>query len=92
MRYRKKPIEVQATPVEFVLAASKLDDTVLPDWILDAIHDRVLKVLPEMVTVRTLEGVMTGSVNDYLIQGVNGELYPCRGDIFLKTYELVAQT
>ena len=30
---------------------------------------------------------MKCSGNDYIIQGINGELYPCRRDIFLKTYE-----
>lgn len=35
----------------------------------------------------TLEGVMKCSVNDWIIEGVNGELYPCKPDIFEKTYE-----
>ncbi|WP_287716625.1 hypothetical protein [Microcystis sp. M31BS1] len=32
---------------------------------------------------------MTASTNDWIIRGVNGELYPCKPDIFEKTYELV---
>jgi hypothetical protein len=39
------------------------------------------------ITIDTLEGEMKCSGDDYIIQGVNGELYPCRRDIFLKTYE-----
>lgn len=37
--------------------------------------------------IDTLEGVMTASVGDYIIKGVKGEFYPCKPDIFEKTYE-----
>ena len=40
-------------------------------------------------TVDTLEGSLHASVGDYIITGVNGEQYPCKPDIFEKTYELV---
>jgi len=39
--------------------------------------------------IKTLEGVMLASVGDYIITGVNGEQYPCKPDIFEKTYEPV---
>lgn len=39
--------------------------------------------------IATLEGVMHASVGDYIITGVNGEQYPCKPDIFAKTYEPV---
>ena len=39
--------------------------------------------------IKTLEGVMTATVGDYIIKGVNGEFYPCKPDIFEKTYEEV---
>jgi len=39
--------------------------------------------------IHTLEGIMEGRVGDYLITGVYGEQYPCRGDIFEETYELI---
>lgn len=37
-------------------------------------------------SIKTLEGVMTANVGDYIIKGVNGEFYPCKPDIFEKTY------
>ena len=40
-----------------------------------------------MLKIDTLEGTMTASVGDYVIKGVNGEFYPCKPDIFEKTYE-----
>ena len=40
--------------------------------------------------IATLEGVMRASIGDWIIRGVAGEFYPCRGDIFEATYEGVA--
>ena len=40
------------------------------------------------MTIHTLEGDMIASAGDYIITGVNGEQYPCKPDIFEKTYEL----
>jgi len=42
----------------------------------------------ETIEINTLEGVMTASVGDYIIKGIHGEFYPCKPDIFEKTYEL----
>lgn len=39
--------------------------------------------------IATLEGVMQVKVGDYVIRGVEGEFYPCKPDIFAKTYEKV---
>lgn len=39
--------------------------------------------------IKTLEGTFMASVGDYIITGLNGEKYPCKPDIFEKTYELV---
>lgn len=39
--------------------------------------------------IRTLEGRMTVSEGDYVIKGVEGEFYPCKPDIFEKTYTKV---
>jgi hypothetical protein len=41
------------------------------------------------ITIETLEGDMTASIGDWIIKGVNGEFYPCKPDIFEKTYERV---
>ena len=39
--------------------------------------------------IRTLEGDMILSVGDVIIKGVNGEFYPCKPEIFEKTYNIV---
>jgi hypothetical protein len=43
------------------------------------------------IGIKTLEGNMPASFGDYIIKGVNGEIYPCKPDIFLKTYEKVSE-
>jgi len=42
----------------------------------------------EGLKIYTLEGVMNASVGDFIIKGVSGELYPCKPDIFHKTYDI----
>lgn len=39
--------------------------------------------------IDTLEGTMTASPGDWIITGVNGEQYPCKPDVFKKTYQAV---
>lgn len=39
------------------------------------------------VYIDTLEGKMHASPGDWIITGINGEKYPCKPDIFEKTYE-----
>lgn len=41
--------------------------------------------------IKTLEGEHKASVGDYIIKGVNGEFYPCKPDIFEKTYDVVKE-
>lgn len=38
------------------------------------------------VIINTLEGKMLASPGDWIITGVSGEQYPCKSDIFKKTY------
>lgn len=45
--------------------------------------------MSESFSVETLEGGMKGESGDWLIRGVNGELYPCQNDIFIKTYDIL---
>lgn len=41
------------------------------------------------LVIQTLEGTLRASVGDYIITGLKGEKYPCKPDIFEKTYELM---
>ncbi|UYL85815.1 hypothetical protein vBAbaPDP45_34 [Acinetobacter phage vB_AbaM_DP45] len=92
---RKKPVEVYAvqwlgTPesLENVLLFMGLDVVIDPNTAanFNAMYDRVME---SGLSIETLEGTMTVSLNDYIIQGVNGEYYPCKPEIFDKTYDVV---
>lgn len=41
------------------------------------------------IGIDTLEGLMHGSVGDYIIKGLRGEFYPCKPDVFEKKYEII---
>ncbi|HRD42181.1 MAG TPA: hypothetical protein PLN30_00445 [Ferruginibacter sp.] len=54
-------------------------------FLRDATLNQVIK--DQALTIPTLEGDMKASFGDWIIRGVNGEHYPCKPDIFDKTYE-----
>jgi len=43
----------------------------------------------EPFIVETLEGMMKGKEGDWLMVGINKEMYPCDNEIFIKTYDLI---
>lgn len=86
MKFIKKRVVIEAVHWNGI----KVSET--PEWILEALNSGVLVRFGDKVQVRTLEGVMTASPGDYIIRGVDGELYPCKPDIFEKTYEKVEES
>lgn len=87
MKYRKKPVVIEAFPWD----PNQPADTA-PEWFYEACTNQI--AYPEFdgsVTIKTLEGNHRCEVGDYIIQGVKGELYPCKPDIFEMTYERVEQ-
>lgn len=91
-KFRKKPVEIEARQL-----TEKEDFNDLLKWCGGASDTEVRncsKEHPEgfdypCINITTLEGTMTASVNDWIIKGVEGEFYPCKPDIFEKTYEAV---
>ena len=78
-KYRKRPVVIEAVQwtgenLLEILQFSK-----------DSFIDRDNYTLK----IETLEGVMTVSRGDYIVKGVDGEFYPCKPDIFEKTYDEV---
>ena len=56
---------------------------------IKAVKAALAKEKHTTILIPTLEGVMTVLPGDWIIKGVNGEFYPCKPDIFDKTYEYV---
>lgn len=47
--------------------------------------------IPERLSIRTLEGYVNASPGDVIIQGVEGEFYPCKPGIFGATYDIIEE-
>lgn len=83
MKFRKKPV---------VIEAFKLGVDSIPDWFMDKVTSDDIRLhgghrTLENADIKTLEGVMRADFGDFVIQGVKGEIYPCKSDIFAATYE-----
>lgn len=94
-KYRKKPVVVEAFRYDGDLMDINGNYYVL-DWAIEAFEKDVLfydehNDHPFELFIKTLEGNHHVSVGDYIIKGVQGELYPCKPDIFLATYEEVME-
>lgn len=88
MRYRKKPVEVEAiqyTESNWVEVISFTGG----DPGSNANNQHAFIDRGGNFVIRTLEGEMRASVGDWIIKGVKGEFYPCKPDIFEATYEEV---
>ena len=86
MKYRKKPVEIEA--IQFKRDCFE-DINEFAEG--NATNFRTEKCINgrSYCEIKTLEGLMTATEGDYIIKDVNGEVYPCKPDIFEKTYELV---
>lgn len=89
MKYRKKPIEVEAmrVPKRWRGNDLPLDLAKLVVW-LGAGGPWKMGTNGE-IEIKTLEGVMLANPGDWIIKGVKGEFYPCKPDIFEATYDAV---
>lgn len=89
MKFRKKPIEIEAVQ----MPTANGDFTRAPEWAKDAMAKGVVSYTDKhLFVVKTLEGEMTGTPGDFLIQGIKGELYPCKREIFIASYDRVGST
>lgn len=86
MLFKKRPVQVEA----FKWTADH-DQTEDPEWIVAAIKDgRVWFGRDSLnnvtMIISTLEGNMTATPGDWIIKGVADEIYPCKPEIFERTY------
>lgn len=80
-KYRKKPV---------IIEAFQWGIDSVPDWWKNATGITV-DVNTGSAFIPTLEGIHEARVKDFVIQGVKGELYPCKPDIFEMTYEKIKE-
>lgn len=91
MKARKKPIEVEVMQLKMHSARNyrKCKEFVGDTWVEPEKMSRVSPMMEPLPGIKTLEGIMEISDGDYIIKGVNGEFYPCKPDIFDKTYDII---
>jgi hypothetical protein len=89
MKFRKKPVVVEAFRVTEALYCAEHKWKGLPEWIRDAYEKGNLVFGYDTISIKTLEGVMLANKPDWIIKGIKGELHPCRPDIFEDTYESI---
>lgn len=97
-QFRKKPVEIEAIRCSIAHRMMGEDWYALPQWFRDAYdgkNEAGIKTIiginhPERcIDIVTLEGTMRANIEDWIIRGVKGELYPCKPDIFAATYDAV---
>lgn len=92
-KYRKKPVLVEAF---------KFYVDPMPDWFMDKVTTNEVILFncnynrytidEAFCHIDTLEGVMEGRGGDFIIKGIQGEIYPCKPDIFEATYEILDES
>jgi len=94
-KYRKKPVVIEAFQMT---QHDRWDNSKWPPWLNQAWNadpgEGTLWIDPgdpmgNHLVLGTKEGVHKITWDDYIIQGIQGELYPCKPDIFKATYDLV---
>lgn len=92
MKYRKKPVVVEAF---------RMGINPHPDWFQDKVSSNDIITYAygnsegpfifrkTYCDIKTLEGTMRADYGDYIIKGIQGEIYHCKPDIFEATYEKV---
>lgn len=83
-KYRKKPVVVEA---QKYIGSKQRVRAFVPDGIITWEIENDYEIL----YIKTLEGNMRVSIGDYIIKGVAGEYYPCKPDIFEKTYQEIEE-
>lgn len=100
MKFRKKPVEVEAMQLVgdnadihavYLWVESNSQGSFDPDD--DELPGSGVSIDPAtgFMLIATLEGIMQAKPGDWIIRGVQGEFYPCKPDIFEATYEPVAK-
>lgn len=85
----KKKLEIEAiqyTGKNYFEIGKWSNDLVYPSPVLEPTENNPSG---SYLQIKTLEGIMTAIVGDWIIKGVKGEFYPCKNDIFIMTYDVV---
>lgn len=77
MKFRKKPVVIDA--VQFDGTFASVEAMQIPSCSQD--------LGAKTLEIETVEGTLTAQVGDWIVRRANGDLYPCKPDVFAVTYE-----
>lgn len=89
MKYIKKAIPIEAFQYKGDFIEN--GEYCIPEWAIKAYEEGLLHFKDGDLYIHTLEGEMKCSFNSYIVQGIRGEIYACRQDIFEETYMAVEE-
>jgi hypothetical protein len=94
IKFRKKPVVIEAFQMTESRRRNNFD---WPQWLHmawqknaeenGALFPQIRGTGDGLLCIKTLEGIHLVNFDDWIIQGIKGELYPCKPDIFSATYE-----
>lgn len=87
MKYRKKSVIIEAMQLENNYDLEWVENIDMSTSVI-GMNATVRNIQDYGYFINTLEGKMRANFGDYIIKGVQGEFYPCKPDIFEKTYEV----
>ena len=93
-KYRKKPVIIEAITFDELVAYGKEHTNNIVagmPWSFGYQGYPITHENDDCYLIPTLEGIMKFQRGDMLITGVQGEIYPCKADIFVSTYEAVEE-
>lgn len=91
-KFRKKPVVIEAIQwnnINYEEVSAFVGYEITPELESETAYVAGKGAPLFSLTIKTLEGKMKAMPGDFIIKGVNGEFYPCKPDIFEKTYEPV---
>ena len=92
MTFRTKPVDEDAFQYDGDFMDSR-GRYYVPQWAVDALDDGILYFdelngVPAELFVKTPNGTAHVALDDYIVRGTDGELYPCKPDLFTQIFEL----
>ncbi len=94
MKYRNKPVVIEAITFEELMKHGGNSGAELINgmpWSFEYKGHAITHKTDEGYLIPTLEGSHLMTPNDMLITGIQGEIYPCKIDIFKETYEQIEE-
>lgn len=95
-KYRKKPVVIEAiqNTQELRDALASNNATILPIWLMNGLDSKIIRpsdMFPHLFYIDSKEGAVRCPNNNWIIRGIQGELYACDPVIFEATYDKVKE-